>query len=359
MRIALIRREYITHLDGVNRFIAWLAEGLHKLGHDTILASWCYSEQVPKEELEQWFREKHGLDFEIPIYTLRKEPCRGDPWAKMLWEWWTQGSTLLKRLDIDIVIVNGVTPLRFKPKIVVAHGIHRSPSSTERLILKILYSTYDTVICVSEVSHTEYKGITECRYIIPLPIKLELYKPSTKREDIIVHIGTRLIKNPHISIETVEKLREKGLNAELYIIGARTLYVEKLAKNKPYVHLMFDADEKEKIDILCRAKALVLPSSGEAFSFTAVESMACGTPPIVSSAVPSDVVIHGVNGLRVITMNPIDYANAIASLFSNEKLWATLSKGGQEFAKRFDYIEIAKKYAKILSKLRTHEEEHY
>ena len=48
MRIALIRREYITHLDGVNRFIAWLAEGLHKLGHDIVLASWCYSEQAPK-----------------------------------------------------------------------------------------------------------------------------------------------------------------------------------------------------------------------------------------------------------------------------------------------------------------------
>jgi len=28
MRIALIRREYVTHLDGVNKFIALLAEGL-------------------------------------------------------------------------------------------------------------------------------------------------------------------------------------------------------------------------------------------------------------------------------------------------------------------------------------------
>jgi len=34
MKIALIRREYITHLDGVNRFIALLAEGLKRLGHE-------------------------------------------------------------------------------------------------------------------------------------------------------------------------------------------------------------------------------------------------------------------------------------------------------------------------------------
>jgi len=33
MKIALIRREYITHLDGVNRFIALLAEDLRRLSH--------------------------------------------------------------------------------------------------------------------------------------------------------------------------------------------------------------------------------------------------------------------------------------------------------------------------------------
>ena len=34
MKIALIRRGNITQLDGVNRFIALLAEGLRKLGHE-------------------------------------------------------------------------------------------------------------------------------------------------------------------------------------------------------------------------------------------------------------------------------------------------------------------------------------
>jgi len=42
MKIALIRREYITHLDGDNRFIALLGEGLRKLGHKIEVFSWCY-----------------------------------------------------------------------------------------------------------------------------------------------------------------------------------------------------------------------------------------------------------------------------------------------------------------------------
>ena len=33
MQVALIRRDYITSLDGINRFIALLAEGLVRLGH--------------------------------------------------------------------------------------------------------------------------------------------------------------------------------------------------------------------------------------------------------------------------------------------------------------------------------------
>ena len=42
MRIALIRRVDITHIDGVNRFIALLAEGFAKLGHEPFILSWCY-----------------------------------------------------------------------------------------------------------------------------------------------------------------------------------------------------------------------------------------------------------------------------------------------------------------------------
>ena len=42
MRIALIRRGHITQLDGVNRFVALLAEGLKKLGHEVEIFSWCY-----------------------------------------------------------------------------------------------------------------------------------------------------------------------------------------------------------------------------------------------------------------------------------------------------------------------------
>jgi hypothetical protein len=122
MKIALIRREYITHLDGVNRFIALLAEGLIKLGHEPIIASWCWY-GTQREMLPKWFREIHGLDVEIPIYTLKGSQCSGDPWLRIAWNWLTDGSKLLKKEGADAAVINSVVPLRFSPKVAVNHGM--------------------------------------------------------------------------------------------------------------------------------------------------------------------------------------------------------------------------------------------
>ena len=351
MKIALIRREYITYLDGVNRFIAWLAEGFYKLGHEPIVLSWCFEEGVSKDELGKWFKEMHGLDVELPIETLRNRPCRGNPWIRMLSEWYVKGSRVLKKHGVEVAIVNGAIPLRFKPKIAATHGPLLKKSMWKRIVLKTLYSAYDAIACVSKVTQNQCRGILTCNTIIPLPMKLSLYRPRDTREDIVVHIGTRPIKNPHVSIDAVEMLRNRGVKVELYIVGPRAPYVEELAKNKPYIHLLFDTSEKEKIDVLCRAKALILPSSGEAFPFATLEAMACGTPLVVSSAVPDEAVIDGFNGLRINSLDPKAYAEALEKLLIDSELWDTLRRNGLEFVKQFDYVNIARKYLDLIDSL--------
>jgi len=161
MRIGIIRREYITHLDGVNRFCAYLAEGLRKLGHEVFIASWSFY-GVDREGLSKWFAEVHGLDEEIPVYTIEEKPRHGDPWIEILFDWWFKGSMLLRELGTDIVVVNGVVLLRFEPKVAVAHGPLGRVSRLQRLILKALYGMYDYVVCVSKASEEEYKGIARC-----------------------------------------------------------------------------------------------------------------------------------------------------------------------------------------------------
>jgi len=173
MRIGIVRREYITHLDGVNRFCAYLAEGLRKLGHKVFIASWSFY-GVERERLPRWFAEVHGLDEEIPIYTIEEEPKHGDPWAEILFDWWFKDSRLLKELGADIVVINGAVPLHFKLKVTVAHGPLGKTSSFQKLTLKITYGTYNHVVCVSKTSEEKHKSITKRNEIIPLPFKIVL-----------------------------------------------------------------------------------------------------------------------------------------------------------------------------------------
>jgi len=256
---------------------------------------------------------------------------------------------MLQESRFDVTIVNGVVPLRFRPKVAVNHGITLKVNKPYLYVVKRLYRGYDKVICVSHRLREEVRSVlgVDCE-VIPLPMKLELYKPRSisEREDIVVHIGTRPVKNPHISIEAVKLLRRRGFNTKLIVIGASS----ELSKDES-VEYEYGLRENEKNELLCEAKALILPSSYEALPYVVLEAMACGTPVIVSTAVPEEVVINNFNGIRVNSFNPEDYAKALEKLLADEELWLELSRNGLEFVKQFDYIEIAKRYISIINEL--------
>ena len=175
-------------------------------------------------------------------------------------------------------------------------------------------------------------------------MKLDLYRPVKyrDRENVIVYVGTRPVKNPWISIEATRILRAGGHNVRLVVVGS-SLGLPK-AEGVEYRY----ATPEKVIKLICRAKALILPSSYEAFPYVPAESMACGTPVVVSNATPEEEVIDGFNGIRVNSFDPRDYANALERLLLDEELWLRLSKNGLEFVKQFNYIEIAKKYVNII-----------
>jgi len=230
-----------------------------------------------------------GLEEEISVYTIEEKPRRGDPWIEIMFDWWFKGSRLLKELGADVAVVNGVVPLRFKPKVAVAHGIHGRTSHSQRLILKALYRMYDYVVCVSKASEEEYRGIAECDEIIPLPFKTSLYtpKPLESRSNIVIHVGTAPRKNPQVSVEAVRILRERGFDVKLVFVGARGSLVEEFTRRYSFVEALFGVNKMTKAELLSGAKALILPSSGETFSYTALEAMASGTPPWFQALSPA------------------------------------------------------------------------
>jgi hypothetical protein len=83
---------------------------------------------------------------------------------------------------------------------------------------------------------------------MPLPMKLDLYKPASpgERENVVMHIGTRLIKNPQISIEAIKILRKRGYNVKLVMIGAPIGI-----PSDETVEFRSGLRESEKLELLC------------------------------------------------------------------------------------------------------------
>lgn len=156
-----------------------------------------------------------------------------------------------------------------------------------------MYKRVDCIVSVSNKLATELRdwGI-EVKKVISLPMKLPKVHINdfTKRENIVVHVGVGDRKNPWISVKAVEILREK-LNLKLVITGGR------LDIKRDFVEVVGKLSLKEYVELLSRAKALVLPSSYEAFPYAALEAMACGTPVVVSNAIPDEVVVSDSMGL--------------------------------------------------------------
>ncbi|MEM3763527.1 MAG: glycosyltransferase family 4 protein [Desulfurococcaceae archaeon] len=184
VRIAIARRADLGSIDGVNRFIFVLADGLKRLDNEVMI----FGHHATGNPIEFF-----GVDAEINTISDHGEGSL----IKIMWDWYIRGSKLLRDFRPEILIVNGVVPLRLRAfKIAVNHGnavFELRGSYLKRFITKRLYSTYDHVVCVSSKVAGEMGELkVRCDEIIPIPIILDNYSPNAGRRNIILHVGTTL-----------------------------------------------------------------------------------------------------------------------------------------------------------------------
>jgi len=371
LRIAITRRAYITSLDGINRFIFTLADGLSSLGHDVHVLSYSFRD-ISRSEIGAYV--KSFFDSEGKVHTLTEIP-EALIWPRIALTWFLKGSKLLNKLDLDAIIVNGIIPLRTEAvKIAVNHGhVDRSiftghiykniftgkmPLQAYLQIAKYFYKHYTNVsVCLCSQLGREFKKLIGSNsVIIPLPIKLHLFKSESlhQRDSLVVHLGTRPTKNIELSIRSIEAtVRKLNVNAKLIVVGAKSAYVEKLKlKYKhlipEYLAFMLNVGDSTLRDLLAHARVLVLPSSHEAFPYSVLEAFASGLPVVVSDATPSELVSDGYNGFRVHGFDSSLYAARLASLLTNDVLWQTASRNALRTASNYSHIKIAKDYECIV-----------
>lgn len=370
MKIALLRRKDITALDGVNRFIFNLADGLNTLNHNIHIISYS-SQPNGYPNLKSFAENFFDSEGNIKIHTLAKT-SRTKGSAKIASTWLCRGSQLLDKLNVDAVILNGIVPLKTKAtKIAVNHGMfHAGNSASAKGLMqqvyaqtaKYLYRNFtDIQVCVASRLAEELQQFMKIHFtIIPLPLKLHLFKtePLEHRDSMIIHIGTREEKNVELSIQAVKILaKQMNIQEKLVIVGSKNTNIEHLMlkyRNLIPEHLEFMlppvSSSKALRNLLSHSKALLLPSKYEAFSYAVLEAFASGLPAVVSYAVPSELVQDGYNGFRINSLDPAKYATVLATLFKDDTRWCNTSANALKTANNYSHLKIAKTYESMIEK---------
>jgi N-acetyl-alpha-D-glucosaminyl L-malate synthase BshA len=152
------------------------------------------------------------------------------------------------------------------------------------------------------------------------PLRAEL---SPAGEPLLVHVSNfRPVKRPVDCVEILARVRERGINARLVMVGdgsergraehrARCLGLESFCA--------FVGKQPRIVDYLSVADVLLLPSEQESFGLAALEAMACEVPIVASrvGGVP-EVVTDGETGCLSAVGDTDKMGADAAALLANE-----------------------------------------
>ncbi len=256
---------------------------------------------------------------------------------------------------------------RLKPHVVTYHNDvvipervdgRRIPAKIGKIVEKInedvtvpILESADVIIATTE-SYAESSPILRefDVEIVPNAIDVEKYEFCNEKDDYVVYVG-RLVEYKGLPI-LLEAMRivQRELPIKLVVVGdgEDRQRFEKLAEELGVdVEFKGRLPEKEKIDVIKRARILVLPSQSrlEAFGIVLLEAMACGTPVIGSNtAGVRDVAREG----GLVFYGVEDLADKILKLVTNERLAKSLGrKGRRKVEEKYNWNAVIERIEEI------------
>lgn len=340
--VVLLRFGSPFNPDGVNNSIYVLAERLVKLGCKvSIIGGFGATENT--EELIKVF----DIDKVPEVRTLaNKCSSRLTLWFK----WIKEGARLLRELEPDIIIANGIIPV---PDIGFRIlRIHDVPEAFyQRLVTKYLLRRYDYYVFSSNTIKStflsKFKVPEHKCVIIPLPINLERYRPRPldEREHAMLFVDGRERRNLHFAIEIFKQVSKQDPDVTMYVVGVRETSQLDYPRGK-VVFLGFIGREELR-ELYSRVKLLLIPSSYEGFCYPVLEAFASGTPVVGSNAIPSELLIDGYNGFRIRQFEVKHYVEAVLKLLKHDNLWISFQKNAIEKAKECSAETVTLRYIRL------------
>ncbi len=176
-----------------------------------------------------------------------------------------------------------------------------------------------------------------------------------EKQDIVTYLG-RI--TPYKRVEDLLRawrFVERETNAELVVAGrADPKYLRKLVElakklNLKRVSFRTNLSQREKMELLAKAKILVYTSTREGWGQTILEAAACRTPAIAYN-VPGlrDAVKHMETGMLVELGDLESLAKAITTLLTDSGLREKIAENAYRYARGFSWDRTAEEFLNAL-----------
>jgi alpha-1,6-mannosyltransferase len=191
-------------------------------------------------------------------------------------------------------------------------------------------ANYDTVVCTTGFAREEFDRIGATNTVtVPLGVDLEMFHPSRRSalvrqrwaapsQILLVHCGRLSVeKRADRSIDAVAALCDAGIDARLVVVGDGPLRarLQRQAAGLPIDFTGFVSDRHTVAELLASADVALAPGPHETFGLAALESLACGTPAVVSRTSALGEIITPDSG-ALADNNPAAIAEAVTAIVS-------------------------------------------
>lgn len=219
----------------------------------------------------------------------------------------------------------------------------------------------DTAYVEDMLQHYGLKHVPQM-HVIPQGIDETFYSiKCNPKSNIILSVGGIGARKGHIyTVEMYNKLRERGIDAKLHIVGAATdrgyyeLLKQKIAesKHKTDISLEVDLPKEALFKAYADAKLFVLHSREESQGIVFAEAMATGLPVVATKigGIPY-VVADGKSGLLCPYADVDAMTEMVAQLLSDEQQWQSFSAAAREIAKDYNWENIAERIVQLYNAL--------
>jgi alpha-1,6-mannosyltransferase len=189
---------------------------------------------------------------------------------------------------------------------------------------------YDTVVCTTGFAREEFDRIGATNTVtVPLGVDLEMFHPSRRSalvrqrwaapsQILLVHCGRLSVeKRADRSIDAVAALCDAGIDARLVVVGDGPLRarLQRQSAGLPIDFTGFVSDRHTVAELLASADVALAPGPHETFGLAALESLACGTPAVVSRSSALGEIITPDSG-ALADNNPAAIAEAVTDIVS-------------------------------------------